>query len=156
MTFRTSSLYNGKTIAARVMNCLDGAALLWQPAREEAVQMASAKQHLLIGAGVATIGWLTYCKLSQRPLVLGEFLLAAGIGAVGGLIPDLLEPAVDPNHRRFFHSYVAAVFLAQANHHVSRNMQIPEEIRGAIHLASLGFLSHLFADAQTPKSLPWV
>jgi inner membrane protein len=118
--------------------------------------MASAKQHMLIGVGAAVVGWFVYCKLAERPLDLGEVLLAAGVGAFGGLVPDLLEPAIHPNHRQFFHSYVAGALLVHANRHISRNAQIPADVRGAIHLASMGFLSHLFADAQTTKSLPWI
>lgn len=118
--------------------------------------MANAKQHALIGAGVAAVGWFVYCKVVERPVTLGEVLLAAGVGMIGGLVPDLFEPALHPNHRRFFHSYVATALLTHANHHVSRNTQIPPEARATIHLISLGFLSHLAADAQTPKGLPWV
>jgi membrane-bound metal-dependent hydrolase YbcI (DUF457 family) len=118
--------------------------------------MASGKQHALIGAGVAMAGWFVYCKLVERPLELGDVLLVAGVGAIGGLVPDLLEPANHPNHRQFFHSYAAGVFLVHANRHLSRNPQVPAEVRGTVHLASVGFLSHLLADAQTPKSLPWI
>jgi membrane-bound metal-dependent hydrolase YbcI (DUF457 family) len=118
--------------------------------------MASAKQHALIGAGIGVVGWFVYCKLVERPLDLGQFLWAAAIGAVGGLLPDLLEPASHPNHRQFFHSYFAGALLIHANGHISRNTQIPAAARRALHLASGGFLSHLLADAQTPKSLPWI
>lgn len=118
--------------------------------------MANAKQHALIGAGVGVVGWLLYCKLLDRPAQVGEVLLAAGGGMIGGLLPDVLEPAIHPNHRRFFHSYVATALLAHANRYVSRHMQMPAETRAAIHLVSLGFVSHLATDAHTPKGLPWV
>jgi len=118
--------------------------------------MANAKQHALIGAGVGAVGWLLYCKLVDRPVQVGEVLLAAGVGMIGGLLPDLLEPAIHPNHRRFFHSYGATALLAHANRHVSQQTQMPADTRAAIHLVSLGFFSHLAADAHTPKGLPWV
>jgi membrane-bound metal-dependent hydrolase YbcI (DUF457 family) len=118
--------------------------------------MANAKQHALIGASVGAVGWFLYCKLVDRPVEIGEVLLAAGVGMIGGLLPDILEPAIHPNHRRFFHSYAATALLAHANHHVSRNTEIPAEGRAAVHLISLGFFSHLTADSQTPKGLPWV
>ncbi|MBZ5700413.1 MAG: metal-dependent hydrolase [Acidobacteriia bacterium] len=117
--------------------------------------MASAKEHMLIGAGVAAVGWMLYCKIVERPLDLGEIVLAAGVGLIGGLVPDLFEPAIHLNHRQFFHSYLAAGLLTGANHHVSQNANLRAETRTAIHLASLGFMSHLVADAQTPKGLPW-
>ena len=118
--------------------------------------MASAKQHALIGTGVGAVSWLLYCKLVDRPVRVGEVLLGAGVGMIGGLLPDLLEPAIHPNHRRFFHSYAVTALLADANHCVSQQTQMPAERRAAIHLISLGFLSHLAADAHTPKGLPWV
>ncbi|HXN25208.1 MAG TPA: metal-dependent hydrolase [Candidatus Dormibacteraeota bacterium] len=118
--------------------------------------MANAKQHALIGAGIGAVGWLLYCKLVDCPVEVGEVLLAVGVGMVGGLLPDLLDPAIHPNHRRFFHSYAATALLAHANRHVSQNAQMPAETRAAIHLISLGFFSHLAADAHTPKGLPWV
>ena len=117
-------------------------------------QVANAKQHAAIGACVGAVGWFLYCKFAARPVMLGELLLAAGVGMVGGLVPDLLEPAVHPNHRRFFHSVTAGALLAHVNHKVSQNTEMPSEARAAIHLMFLGFLSHLTADSQTPKGLP--
>ncbi len=99
--------------------------------------------------------WLVYCELSDRPINLFETLIAAGIGAIGGLVPDLLEPAVHPNHRAFFHSYAAGGLLAVANDHLSRNRDIEPTVRAALHLGSVGFASHLWADAGTTKGLPF-
>lgn len=118
--------------------------------------MASGKQHILIGAGVGVAAWLFYCKVADRPVKVLETALAAGIGAIGGLLPDLLEPALHPNHRQFFHSYVAGGFLVVANHHVSERSDVDPALRAALHLGSLGFASHLWADAGTPKGLPIV
>ena len=118
--------------------------------------MASAKQHALIGGGLAAACWILNCKFVNRPVNLGEVLVAGGVGAVGGLLPDFLEPAIRPNHRRFFHSYVAGAFLVHANRELSKKVEIRSDTRRAVHLASLGFLSHLVADAQTQKGLPWI
>src|ERR1700736_2048406 len=54
-------------------------------------------------AAVATTA--LYCKLVDRPVEVGEVLLSAGVGIIDGLLPDLLEPAIHPNHRPFFHRY---------------------------------------------------
>ncbi len=118
--------------------------------------MANAKEHAITGAGAGALGWFLYCKVVDRPVKLGELLVAGGVGMVGGLVPDLLEPAFHPNHRQFFHSLAASALLVKANHHISQNEQIPAEARGAVHLLSLGYLSHLAADGQTPKGLPLV
>ena len=117
--------------------------------------MASGKQDVLIGAGIGVAAWLLYCKFADRPVKLFETVVAGGVGAIGGLIPDLLEPALHPNHRQFFHSYAAGGLLAVANHHLLRNRDIDPGLRAVLHLGSLGFASHLWADAGTPKGLPF-
>jgi hypothetical protein len=80
-----------------------------------------------------------YCKVFDRPIEIGEVVRAAGVGMIGGLLQDLLEPAIHPHHRKFFHSYAATALLAHANHHVSRDKQMPAEARAAIHLILLDF-----------------
>jgi membrane-bound metal-dependent hydrolase YbcI (DUF457 family) len=118
--------------------------------------MASAREHVLIGVGVATVGWVLFCKITDRQLKLGATLLAAAVGAVGGLLPDILEPATTPSHRQFFHSYSAALLLGLGNIWISRNPDLTQELKTTVHLASVGFYSHLLADAQTPMRLPMV
>jgi|SRR5579863_293195 len=116
--------------------------------------MANAKEHAMIGAGVGALGWFLYCKVVDRPIKFGELVAAGGVGMVGRLLPDLLEPALHPNHRQFFHSLAASALLVKANHHLWQSRLVPAEARGAVHLLSLGYLSHLAADGQTPKGLP--
>ncbi len=108
----------------------------------------------------------------------------AGLGGwIGGVTPDLLEPASDPNHRAFFHSLtagggIAAVasadwlksIRARADECAARASAAPEgsDLRRseelkclALHCAAgllIGFLagyaSHLVLDAVTPRGLP--
>src|ERR1051325_7138183 len=76
--------------------------------------MANAKQHAIIGAAVAgglcLLVEITRASASpdNRPLWqridYGKVAAFAVVGAALGLLPDLLEPATSPNHRRFFHS----------------------------------------------------
>src|SRR2546425_7524563 len=117
--------------------------------------MANARAHVIIGAGAATIGWIAYCEARGRPLRSIEGVLVALLGGIGGLLPDLLEPATNPNHRRFFHSLVTAVSLAGANHYVWQQPAISLSKKAALGITSAGYLSHLLADARTPKGLPF-
>jgi len=41
----------------------------------------------------------------------GHTALAVAIGGASGRLPDVIEPALDPNHRSFFHSYFFRFFL---------------------------------------------
>ena len=118
--------------------------------------MANSKQHALVGAGVALIGWVGYCKLRERPIKLEELFVVGAVGAFVGLLPDVLEPATNPHHRQFFHSITAAALVARANHWAWQNPQLPEGPRQALHLASAAFLSHLLLDAQTPMGVPLI
>src|SRR5436853_182695 len=51
-------------------------------------------------------------SLPSGPLDLGEILLAGSGGAVVGLLPDVFEPAIHPNHRSTLHSYACAGLLS--------------------------------------------
>lgn len=44
--------------------------------------------------------------------ISGRTIAVCGGGALCGTLPDLVEPAINPNHRRFFHSVAFAVILA--------------------------------------------
>jgi hypothetical protein len=58
-----------------------------------------------------------------------ELLLATGVGMVVGLLPDLLEPALHPNHRQFFHSYAVTALLAHADNTKKGNLLELRECR---------------------------
>jgi inner membrane protein len=116
--------------------------------------MPNAKQHAILGAAVGLGAWYLYCRLTERPLDLGEFLLAGGAGAAFGLLPDLLEPAVNPHHRGLLHSYACAGLLSYGTKRVSENPTLHRDQKIQWTICSLSYLSHLLADGQTPMGLP--
>lgn len=118
--------------------------------------MASASRHIAIAAGIGGAAWLVYCWSTKRKVTLLETLCAAAVGAIGGILPDLLEPATSPNHRAVFHSVGIACLVYQGNRWIAEHPTLPQETKTALHLASLGYGSHLLLDAQTPRGLPWV
>ncbi|HET6630750.1 MAG TPA: metal-dependent hydrolase [Woeseiaceae bacterium] len=84
---------------------------------------------------------------------------AGGLGALCGSLPDLIEPAVHPNHRQFFHSIAFAVMLGYGLRELYRWQ--PDEdwqrlLRGVGLIAGGAYLVHLAMDATTAKSLPFV
>ena len=137
------------------------------------------------GVGLATglaVGVLATQRVDQeyRP---AEVVFAAIGGWIGGVTPDVLEPASDPNHRALFHSLTAgggvcalaasdwvASVRAAADRCAIRAAAAPEgsELRQSEELKCviwhclagllLGFLagygSHLLLDAMTPRGLP--
>ena len=88
----------------------------------------------------------------RTPFDWGEFLICTGAASLAALAPDILEPADSPNHRAFFHSIAMAAIVAYAmtGKHTRKWPAIVTVIAGA---AGVGYLSHLAADAGTPKSI---
>lgn len=70
--------------------------------------------------------------------------------AIGALIPDVFDPPTGASHRKFFHSFALLVALS-----VYLFILIPQEkITAPLNYFALGYLSHLYLDAMTEKSLP--
>ena len=97
-------------------------------------------------------------------------LLTAGAAVIGtAKFPDKLEPALNPNHRDFYHSILFGImvgslgYLALQDLRETRNVRIVAGIkkitlREVIDIflvgASASYLIHLIADGFTPKGLP--
>ena len=85
------------------------------------------------------------------------------MGAVlaGGMtnLPDLIEPAVHPNHRQFFHSVAFAGILGWGTYKVFEwepEHPVDKAIRFLLLIGAAGYLIHLALDACSPKSLPLI
>lgn len=90
---------------------------------------------------------------SARPIV------GAVLAAKFTKLPDILEPAVHPNHRQFFHSVAFASLLGIAGYKVYKwNPDNPfdEAVRFVLMVAIGAYGIHLLLDASTPKSLPLI
>lgn len=115
-----------------------------------------SKQHLLIGAitGLVVYG-VSKIVNKQKPDTRGVVgsIVAGGFIA---LLPDILEPPTNPNHRGPFHSVALLALLAGINCGIVRNDQIPLEVKEIIRVFSSSYGSHLLSDASTPKGLPWI
>ena len=77
-----------------------------------------------------------------------------GAGALGGMLPDILEPATNPRHRKFFHSQTFGLVVTGSAIGVAVQKNIDLDIKEALGLLVVGYLSHLVLDAQTPAGLP--
>jgi membrane-bound metal-dependent hydrolase YbcI (DUF457 family) len=98
-----------------------------------------------------------YCRKSGIRVNLQDLLIASAVGLAGGLLADLLEPALDPNHRKFAHSIIVAVGLVVLIGIIWRSFDsTPEQNRLVLGAMAVAYLSHLTLDGATPKSIPLI
>jgi membrane-bound metal-dependent hydrolase YbcI (DUF457 family) len=147
--------------------------------------MPNRDTHLAVGivAGLGA-GAIASRRLPSNHQAI-ECIASAVGGAIGGLAPDVLEPAVSPNHRDLFHSLAVGGALSAAK---IADMQatcrryaadcdgraaaapVGSDIRSNEQLKALlwriaaglligfvaGYVSHLALDASTKRSVPLV
>ena len=119
--------------------------------------MPRRKEHIIIGASTAVVAnfVMQLFESEDQKIDPAEVLLAGFLGAFGGVLPDLIEPAVNPNHRKFFHSYstILGVGYSVAGKHTKKCSRFRKRMMVS---AGIGYISHLIADSMTPKGLPIV
>lgn len=127
--------------------------------------------HDLLGV-LAGVG-VTYASARLNGRDPSPFELMGGglSGALGARLPDTFEPAIHPHHRQFAHSVTFAsatgATVGRAGLRIQEKLaqaaQVADEPwKGALlsFLAGLsagatpGYISHLVADATTPKGIP--
>ncbi len=111
-----------------------------------------------VGASLALAGATAYVE-TRDGKVTGKTLLAGVGGYALGTLPDLIEPALHPNHRQFFHSFTA---LGLAAYGMKKLYDWEPETgkgkfwRGVGFIVSGAYGVHLAMDAFTKRSLPLV
>jgi len=79
--------------------------------------MANLKEHAWLGAGTGVLTYMLMCRYCDRPFDFGEMLGCAVVSTAAAMVPDILEPALSPNHRNVAHRLVAgSVLLSFAKH----------------------------------------
>lgn len=111
-------------------------------------------KHAAIGALLGFGGYLSYKYLKKEPPTIVGTLMSLLGGAFAGLLPDLLEPATNPNHRGLFHSIALLALIICGNYKVWQNEKLSEDQKFAISLLSTAYSSHLVTDGTTKKGLP--
>lgn len=120
--------------------------------------MPNAAAHKLgaaftVGIAVAHHQNVTNGEIDKKAVVAA--LLAGNFGS----LPDLLEPAIHPNHRGFFHSISCLAVVGYAVYRLYH--WEPEDGTGKV-LKGLGivvggaYITHLLMDATTKKSIPLI
>lgn len=120
--------------------------------------MACAAEHAQFNF-LAVMAASAVVKSKNGEPVDGKVVAMGAAAALMPSLPDLLEPAVHPNHRKFFHSVTLAVVIACGMHRAYKWDAQGERERLARALLLVGgaaYLAHLARDALTAKSLPLV
>ena len=84
-------------------------------------------------------------------------IAGAGLAALLTNLPDILEPALHPNHRQFFHSLAFAALIGAGWKSVYDWKPATDDgrlWRRVIMIGAGAYLCHLALDATTVKSLP--
>ena len=120
--------------------------------------MSNFKQHAILGLAVGTgLGLLKYLEEKRiNPEARLDFkglCIHASIGFIAASIPDLLEPANNPNHRTFFHS-ITFGFLSCLLTYQAQRSSLDPELKSLLTCLGLGYNSHLLADSSTARGLP--
>ena len=111
-------------------------------------------KHMVIGALLGFGVYLLYKYLKEEPPSLVETLMSSIGGAFAGILPDLLEPATNPNHRSIFHSAALLFLLICGNYKVWQNDRLTENQKLTLSLLSTEYAGHLVGDSITKKGLP--
>jgi LexA-binding, inner membrane-associated putative hydrolase len=120
--------------------------------------MANFNIHAVAGGTTGVVlnvtkQWTQMAILRERSFDWGEMLAWGAVGVLAASLPDILEPANSPRHRKFLHSLVlGGLILFGIFGKPSRRLR--EDLRELIVLAGLGYLSHLALDIVTPAGLP--
>jgi inner membrane protein len=119
--------------------------------------MPNFTPHLIAGtvsAGTMDIG----AKLLKNEPVRAEeilyFTADLSIGALGGLLPDLLEPALSPRHRKFFHSMVFIALISGGLIYLWQQQQVSKWVKWPVTILGVAIAVHLLLDSTTPAGLP--
>jgi inner membrane protein len=119
--------------------------------------MANGNTHRL--AAALTIGSVLGYVDAENKESTARPLVGAGLAVVLTNLPDLLEPAVHPHHRQFFHSVAFCCLVGWGAYEVYK-WEPDEEWKQAARFALLvgggALLIHLALDALTKRSLPLI
>jgi membrane-bound metal-dependent hydrolase YbcI (DUF457 family) len=111
-------------------------------------------EHMVAGGLTAAAAYLYRKNLLGEKPDLGGLFAIAGIGALAGALPDMLEPATSPHHRSTFHSVGLGIFGLMAFRTLMPGGLPNQQLETVLKAFGLAYCSHLVLDATTPMSLP--
>jgi len=88
--------------------------------------------------------------------LLGYTTLGGITGAVAGVLPDKLEPASNPNHRKFCHSGIFCALLGWLTIKIVQKQNVSLFVKVLAVAGLTGYGNHILLDSRTPKSVPLI
>jgi len=119
--------------------------------------MASRNAHIFFGIIIAVgIYFIVTKYIKKKSPTLEGVVLSVVAGGLIALLPDIIEPPLNPNHRGFLHSLTLLAIMFYGNKKALENFNLDPDLKIVITVLSGGLISHLALDAFTPKSLPLI
>jgi len=119
--------------------------------------MANYKGHLIAGAITGGSVDIVRKIIENKPLELQDIAMLSiqvCVGSVGGLIPDKIEPAIHPHHRKFFHSVAMILLIGGGLYYLWKTDKVPEWVKWTGTALGTAYGLHLLIDGFTPAGLP--
>ena len=118
--------------------------------------MANKTEHMCVGGAAAAITYIAMCKYYHREPTFAEGFTFSFAGVLSSVVPDMLEPALNPNHRQFCHSITAGILLLNSSTKTCSytNYKLEEPTKILMACVIIGYLTHLILDGCTPMGLP--
>lgn len=116
--------------------------------------MPSSKTHFIIGSLLGAGLYAASKKLQNQQIDPISMIGMGLLGGVAGLLPDLIEPANSPLHRKTAHSITAVAGLIQGLKKINENPNLQQDQKDFWTILALCYGSHLALDSQTPARLP--
>lgn len=111
---------------------------------------AHALGGLVVGAGVY---YLAAKALGAEP-TWGGAIASAALSAAVASLPDILEPAIHPRHRGFFHSVACTGAIGYGVWQLWQAPTISPTTKVLVATLAGAYLSHPIADSATPLGIP--
>ncbi|MGB0834103.1 MAG: metal-dependent hydrolase [Psychrobium sp.] len=118
--------------------------------------MSNGKTHIAVGA---VTGLALALVDNRKHKLIHNPIIAPSLGAAFGKLPDIIEPALHPHHRQFFHSklvFAAIGYGLYKTYNWEAQSGFEKIIRGILLIAGCSYLSHLVCDSTTPRGLPLI
>ena len=113
-------------------------------------------EHLLISGiltGLRDVGQQNFEKgvVDWKQSIVSGFVVA-----IGGILADEIEPATNPNHRGFAHSWGNLALIQISENVIKENQNLEPRIKKILMDISYGYKIHLLADSTISKGLPLI
>ncbi len=129
--------------------------------------MPNLKTHLKVGASLGCIAGIV-CGLDSQNRKMREnpeasfdwkelllhSLYGTAAGVIGGVLPDVLEPALHSHHRKICHGMGALALSTIGATRAGKHPGLNPHLKTAAIAGCIGYGSHLVLDASTPRGIP--